>query len=584
VNRDFAEFFRRATSGNDPFPYQVRLATAERLPALLQAPTGAGKTAAVVLAWLWRRRYADPCVRAATPRRLVYCLPMRVLVEQTVRNVRQWLQAVDCELIDWEAPPSTVANDAIGLAVAMGSEEPVDWDIYPDHDAIIVGTQDMLLSRALNRGYGMSRYRWPLHFGLLNNDCLWVHDEVQLMGDGLATSTQLAGLRRKLTTFGPLHEVWMSATMRRDWLASYDFEPTLPQLFEQGLTGDDLLAPELSSRLTAAKTLQLVDAETGSDFGLLSGLLLEQHRQGAVTLAVVNTVERAVRLYQAVKKLAGQRRRAGQSPESEAPQLLLLHSRFRSQDRERLMAALETAPPAAGRLIVSTQVVEAGVDLSSATLATDLAPWPSLVQRFGRCNRFGEHENAQVLVFDRDTAAKSAGQAAPYEAADLDRARAMLQHLGDGADLSPSALQTALAAVPALAAELFAFEPVYVLRRRDLLDLFDTTTDIAGNDIDVSRFVRDLDQTDVSVFWRDLREADEEKGPEGPRAATASGPLRLARSSVRCRFRNFASSSRSPESVRAGCTCGTTSLPPRATGKGAGWRSGRDRSSRGGRF
>ena len=42
----------------------------------------------------------------------------------------------------------------------------------------------MLLSRALNRGYGMSRYRWPMHFGLLNNDCLWVMDEVQLMGRG----------------------------------------------------------------------------------------------------------------------------------------------------------------------------------------------------------------------------------------------------------------------------------------------------------------------------------------------------------------------------------------------------------------
>ena len=35
---------------------------------------------------------------------------------------------------------------------------------------ILIGTQDMLLSRALMRGYGMSRYQWPVHFALLHND------------------------------------------------------------------------------------------------------------------------------------------------------------------------------------------------------------------------------------------------------------------------------------------------------------------------------------------------------------------------------------------------------------------------------
>src|SRR5438046_9182891 len=41
---------------------------------------------------------------------------------------------------------------------------------------------DALCAAAINRGYGMSRYRWPMHFGSLNNDCLWVMDETQLMG------------------------------------------------------------------------------------------------------------------------------------------------------------------------------------------------------------------------------------------------------------------------------------------------------------------------------------------------------------------------------------------------------------------
>ena len=41
-----------------------------------------------------------------------------------------------------------------------------------------------------------ARFHWPIDFGLLNNDSLWVFDEPQLMGSGVEhTSAQLAGLR-----------------------------------------------------------------------------------------------------------------------------------------------------------------------------------------------------------------------------------------------------------------------------------------------------------------------------------------------------------------------------------------------------
>jgi CRISPR-associated endonuclease/helicase Cas3 len=43
-----------------------------------------------------------------------------------------------------------------------------------------------------------------------------------------------------------------------------------------------------------------------------------------------------------------------------------------------------------------------------------------------------------------------------------------------------------------------------VLRRKDLLDLFDTTPDLMGNDLDVSRFVRSSQSMDVFAFWRDI--------------------------------------------------------------------------------
>ena len=499
---DYTAFFRQAT-GTDPYPYQVRFASEPRLPALVSVPTGAGKTATVLLGWLWRRRFADEAVRLATPRRLIYCLPMRVLVEQTVTNVSRWLTALGVPVLDWSNASSEYADpQAVGLAVAMGGEPTVDWDVYPEVDTIVVGTQDMLLSRALNRGYGASRYRWPLPFAWLNNDALWVHDEVQLMGDGLATSAQLAGLRRRLGAFGSVHEIWMSATVQKDWVLSYDMKPYGDELSELELRDEDLACPTLGQRLQARKVLRLLPVSTSDE---VARELAAAHRSGQLTLAVVNTVGRAVEIYQALKKELGRRGIAPLTPE-----VLLLHSRFRPLERRSLVERLLAPLGEGGRIVVSTQVIEAGVDVSAATLFSELAPWPSLVQRLGRCNRYGEFPVAQAVIVDLDAEKSSS----PYEAADLVRARQLLSSLGEGANLSPLALRALFASQPRLREELLRYEPTHVLRRRDLLDLFDTTPDLAGNGIDVSRFVRDRRESDTHVFWRERQTDSSNLQPE----------------------------------------------------------------------
>ena len=73
----FDSFFTSAT-GHFPYPYQRRVALDGQMPALVNIPTGLGKTAAVILAWLWRRRFADETVRNETPRRLVYWIVFTV--------------------------------------------------------------------------------------------------------------------------------------------------------------------------------------------------------------------------------------------------------------------------------------------------------------------------------------------------------------------------------------------------------------------------------------------------------------------------------------------------------------------------
>lgn len=86
---EFARFFEQVT-GSGPHRWQTSLGlSSDCVDRLIRIPTGFGKTAGVVLPWLFHRvhRGSD-----AWPRRLVLTLPMRVLVEQTERVVGDWIE------------------------------------------------------------------------------------------------------------------------------------------------------------------------------------------------------------------------------------------------------------------------------------------------------------------------------------------------------------------------------------------------------------------------------------------------------------------------------------------------------------
>lgn len=476
---DFTELFVKGT-GRPPYPFQERLAAMTAPRIYLNVPTGAGKTAAAFFAWLWQKRFADKDIRSRTPRRLVYCLPMRVLVEQTRNAVNDWLHRLE---LDAE----------IAVAVLMGGEYPDRWDVFPERDAVLIGTQDMLLSRALNRGYGMSRYRWPMHFGLTNNDCLWVVDEVQLMGSGLASTAQLQAFRERFGTIGPVSTLWMSATLRPEWLKTVDFDPSHGSA-SVGIQDGDLAVTEMRRRLHAHKALRRANSTLEQSIEIADEVL-RAHQPATRTLVVVNTVARARGVHEQLAKVI--------KKQALPISIVLVHSRFRPADRMWAVDRLLADPTPKGTVIVSTQGVEAGVDVSAATLFTELAPWSSLVQRFGRCNRAGEYESAAVYWLDLPADGKPEKYSAPYEPSELLRARETLSHLHEASpaslpDVDPVTTQSC------------------VLRSKDLVELFDTTPDLAGRDIDVSRFIRESSDLEVQVFWRDVSEEAEDHDEAAP--------------------------------------------------------------------
>jgi CRISPR-associated endonuclease/helicase Cas3 len=494
-----AAFFEHERGDRSPFDYQVKLATDPALPALVNVPTGSGKTAAVLGAWLWRRMN-NP---ASVGRRLIYCLPMRTLVEQTAGVAKRAIQKLE------EA--GTIEEDRFTVHVLMGGDVTDEWDMQPERECVLIGTQDMLLSRALNRGYAMSRFRWPVHFGLLNNDCLWVFDEIQLMGSGLATSTQLAAFRRQFGTFSGCHTLWMSATLDRAWLRTIDFAPEVAVLLAVELSEADLTTPALSRRLHAVKRVAPAPDSCRTPRGL-AAFVKQQHETGTQTLVVVNRVARARETFAALEELYGPGSRekkgsVGIVSDKNAPELLLIHSRFRPVERRALAQMLNENVDSNGngRIIVATQVVEAGLDISSRLLITDLAPYASLVQRFGRCNRAGESERAEIYWVEVPLNQKDEKLADKFELDEKERSKIAAPYGWSIWEKARDLLRNLESAAPEdLPQHHDPYTPAHVLRRRDLVDLFDTTPDLSGYDLDISRFVRSGDERDAFVTWRVL--------------------------------------------------------------------------------
>lgn len=472
---DFDVWFQ-GWQGFRPHPWQRGLARAEGCrDRLIRIPTGFGKTQGVFGAWCWHR-----VVRGDDrwPRRLVWCLPMRVLVEQTEAALREALHSLG---LLWEE--GTDHEGRVGVHTLMGGSEAGPWMRYPEHCAVLVGTQDMLLSRALNRGYASPRGRWPQEFGLLHQDCLWVMDEVQLMDVGLATSAQLQAFRGRMPGPRPVHTWWMSATLQREWIhKSPDTAHIAAAVQEERIPAEGRLGP-LWDDVAKPCTVEPV-ADPRSLASLVARAHLERTAEGP-TLVVVNTVERAMETHKALKGLLP------------GTDLRLVHSRFRPRERASWRMDFLNRAACAGRIdrvIVATQVVEAGVDLSAGVLVTELAPWPSLVQRFGRCARWGGE--SRVIV--ADPLPKDDKAAAPYSLAAMDAARNALSCLSD---VSPLHLERFEEEHSDLLPALYPYDPMHLLLAHELGDLFDTSTDLSGADVDISRFIRTGDERDVHVFW-----------------------------------------------------------------------------------
>ena len=389
--------------GFTPFKWQMRLLRCFMqgdLPSAVDVPTGLGKTAVMAL-WLIARA-AD----ADVPRKLVYVVDRRAVVDQASRfavllreNMPPAL-AKDLQLEDSRLPISTLRG---------GFADNRKWLEDPSKPAIVVGTIDMVGSRLLFEGYGVSRRMRPYHAGLLGADTLFVLDEAHLCSPFEALLRQIEECRDSM--FGPaaghaqrarfvprFRLLSLSATGRDVASAGH---PTDHRVFR--LENEDQEETAVHQRLTASKRLALcVHPAEGNLPEILAARALHLGNCESPRRILVYCDKRkdAVAVKTKIdKEIKDLEKQSGVLGESE-----LLVGERRICEREALEEWLEThgffvtaTPPDVPTFLIATSAGEVGVDLDADHIVCDLVAFERMVQRFGRVNRRGRDGHRAII-------------------------------------------------------------------------------------------------------------------------------------------------------------------------------------------
>ena len=399
--------------GATAFPWQWALVERLRqgdVPRALDIPTGLGKTATIA-AWL-----VALASGGAVPRRLVYVVDRRAVVDQATEfaeHLRSYVTANP----DLQTALGLASDQALPISTLRGQfADNRDWLADPSAPAIIVGTVDMVGSRLLFSGYGVSRKMRPYQAGLLGVDALIVLDEShlvppfeQLLDAIAADRTQfIAPDEQRRGVVRQLRLLALSATGHGG--------PHVPT----GLTDADLAHPVVKQRLDAVKrltTVDLGDAELSAELAKHAWGLTGNGMKPCRIIVFCNSRDTADATRNLIAKLA-----AGKADTELFVGERRVHERVAAATwlRERGFIAGSAVVLEKPAFVIATSAGEVGVDLDADHMVSDLVAWERMVQRLGRVNRRG-NGNANVVVILEPDAQPDKKTAAALDVKEEDR-------------------------------------------------------------------------------------------------------------------------------------------------------------------
>lgn len=319
--------------------YQNRCAQSESEVLWLRAPTGTGKTEALLL---W----------AGDTPRIIYLLPTQATVNAMWRRLQKVYGAENAGLAHGRA-------NYILRQQAQTEEEPLDERLLGSVFAkpVNVATLDQYLLAHLNGRHWEERRA-------LARQAVVVLDEIHAY---------------EPYTLGMLAEALSREPPRRLAFASATLPSALQRLFPDGevIEAEQSLWARKRHCLVLQDSSLLEEVEEAIQFA----------QEGKRVLIVANTVADAQALYRQLRE------------QYDWTPLHLLHAQFIFRDRQHKEQQVGEAVP--GTIFIATQVVEVSLDIDYDLLLTEIAPIDALVQRMGRVNRRGKQSPVPVHLFTR---------------------------------------------------------------------------------------------------------------------------------------------------------------------------------------
>lgn len=356
-------------TGFEAYDYQIKVA--EHLftgkNVILSVPTGAGKTWASIMPFLFAKQYN----KVEFPQKMIYSLPLRTLANSIYTDL-----------------DASLKNDRIQshypelfklISIQTGE---YNNDSYFEKE-LIFSTIDQTLSNFLCFPLPLSKRQANINAGSLVGSYL-VFDEFHLLDPKLSMATTL-GMIRLLKNL--CRVCIMTATLTDDYIQfikdELNFEVVSINDFPEDIKKINSLRPAEGKSIKKSVTVCLNKKINAQD-------ILDIHKNK--TIIICNRVETAQNLYKELERT-----------KAIDTTLLCIHSRYFDSDRKKQEQLIKEYfgknTTRNNAILIATQVIEAGMDISCDTMHTEISPINSFLQRAGRCARF-ENEYGDIFVYD----------------------------------------------------------------------------------------------------------------------------------------------------------------------------------------